>query len=93
MEGRKCSDAAKLLFPVDTTAELLALAPAALRTTAVTRYLTAGVTGFQPAPLPLSEPDPSPDGGASVLSAGCGQKGPLYLPETPASEESEDSDS
>lgn len=31
--------------------------------------------------------------GASVLSAGCGQKGPLYLPETPASEESEDSDS
>ena len=31
--------------------------------------------------------------GASVLSVGCGQKGPLYLPETPASEESEDSDS
>lgn len=31
--------------------------------------------------------------GASVLSTGCGQKGPLYLPETPASEESEDSDS
>ena len=31
--------------------------------------------------------------GASVLIAGCGQKGPLYLPETPVSEESEDSDS
>ena len=31
--------------------------------------------------------------GTSVLVAGCGQKGPLYLPETLASEESEDSDS
>ncbi|MDC0166407.1 lipoprotein [Gammaproteobacteria bacterium] len=30
---------------------------------------------------------------AGVLSSGCGQKGPLYIPETPASEESEDSDS
>ena len=28
-----------------------------------------------------------------VLSSGCGQTGPLYIPETPASEESEDSDS
>ena len=28
-----------------------------------------------------------------LLLAGCGQKGPLYFPETPASEESEDSDS
>ena len=30
---------------------------------------------------------------AGVLSSGCGQTGPLYIPETPASEESEDSDS
>ncbi len=28
-----------------------------------------------------------------MLSSGCGQKGPLYIPEMPASEESEDSDS
>ena len=30
---------------------------------------------------------------SSVIISGCGQKGPLYIPETPASEESEDSDS
>ncbi|HCX86744.1 MAG TPA: hypothetical protein DG761_01825 [Gammaproteobacteria bacterium] len=30
---------------------------------------------------------------AGLLVSGCGQKGPLYIPETPASEESEDSDS
>ena len=30
---------------------------------------------------------------AGLLVSGCGQKGPLYIPETTASEESEDSDS
>jgi len=30
---------------------------------------------------------------AGLLVSGCGQKGPLFIPETTASEESEDSDS
>jgi predicted small lipoprotein YifL len=30
---------------------------------------------------------------SGILLAGCGQKGPLYIPDTPSSEESEDSDS
>jgi len=30
---------------------------------------------------------------SGILLAGCGQTGPLYIPDTPSSEESEDSDS
>ncbi|MGE4649185.1 MAG: lipoprotein [Arenicellales bacterium] len=29
---------------------------------------------------------------SGILLAGCGQKGPLYIPDTPSSEESEDSE-